>query len=185
MVLPSTDQAEDLCYRLLRLPYEPSALTGNLPHQEAAYWTARRLILLPARCLWNTEFNVVLHEIGHAMDHLALRSGQLLSSLPQVARCLRKVPPLDPHCARLDSIVHRNLEQFATSFEAFFNERKVRPSRYYHSIHDLDQSFINLMQRYLVRPFRTPSSRHEQDHSRKKARRGQAQAEATRAVVDL
>jgi len=173
MVLPPVaPRAEELCYRLLRLPYEPSALTGQLPHEEAAYWTTRRLIVIPHRHLWAAEYNVVLHEIGHALDHLALRAGGLLSNLPKVANCLRRVPPLDPHCARLDALVQRNLEQFATSFEAFFNERRAGSGCYYHSVHDLDQSFINLMQHYLVRPFRAPKQRvHGQDHPREKSRR--------------
>lgn len=154
MVLPdNTARAEQLVYKTLRVKSAPLQHMEVYPHNHPHYRPERKLIILPRWSL-NLKKNLVLHEIGHAFDHLYYSGKKVLSSVHSVAEALRKIPPLDYHCMKQDSLTNTNVEQFATSFEAFFNEQHHDGAdEYCHTIHDLDESFIGLMQKHFIEPF--------------------------------
>ncbi len=157
MVLPRDEEkAEALVYDKLRMSREPLAYSsGLLPHLVPHYRTDLKQITLPAWAVESPPHNVVLHELGHALDFLYSSEGIVLSELPQVAEVLRKVPPLDRHCLEQDTLKENNLEQFATSFEAFFNETEVeKKHEFFHTVDDIDISFVALMCKYFVDPFK-------------------------------
>ena len=157
MVLPKDkDRAEELVYNVLRVERKPIPHLGNvMPHAHPHYRPDIKTIVLPAWALNKPTHNIVLHELGHALDFLYYGEGYLISDVPVMARMLRKVPPLDYHCLEQDSISDNNVEQFAASFEAFFNEKEptTQTHELYHTVHDIDEGFVKLMRKYFVDPF--------------------------------
>jgi len=159
MILPEDEvRAKELCYGLLRLREERFQLVDKYPHEIPHYDAIRKTIIIPELYLEKSQHNVVLHELGHAVDNLYYDSGYLLSNHPAVAEAIRKVPPLDSHCQEMDTHWGSNCEQFASSFEAFFNEKildgaKEKKSEFYHTVNDIDESFISLARESLVKPF--------------------------------
>ncbi len=156
MVLPEDgEKSEALMYGLLRVKREPIPYVGVLPHLCSHYQPSLSTIVLPTKNLRKATHNVVIHELGHALDFLYFRSGRLVSDVASVVNCIRSVPPLDSHCEEQDTAKNNNLEQFASSFEAFFNEYAPpsRKSEFYHTIDELDYRFVELMRKNFIDPF--------------------------------
>jgi hypothetical protein len=150
------DKAQDIVYNRLRISKEPlDSLPDLLPHEHPHYQVGIKTIILPWGALDNPGHNIVIHEIGHALDYLYLGNGRLISSTKTASHFLRKIPPLDDHCLVQDTKYENNVEQFATCFEAFFNEREphLRYSDSYHSICQIDPGFVKLVNKYFIGPF--------------------------------
>ncbi len=154
MVLPEGQRAEELCYGLLAAPKQHLNLSKRFPHEHPHYQPRTKTVVLPSWSLTDAYHNVALHEIGHATDFLFLGDGRAISDIEHVVRALKKVPPLDSHCKEQDNHYKNSREQFATSFEAFFNEKFTSTgSKYYHTIDELDESFIRIVNRNFIDPF--------------------------------
>jgi hypothetical protein len=125
--------------------------TVGTPH----YRPRSRRIIIPHETLYSNKGNVLLHEVGHAVDHLYLAksSKKLFSSYRDVIRALRPEKPLDAYCA---SKYRRNKdlqEQFATAFEAYFCEPGETTKKYHHDITDLSPQMIDIFNRHIHKNF--------------------------------
>lgn len=113
---------------------------GREPCDTAHYIYASRRIIMPADSFYDDDSNVLLHEIGHAVDHLYLEQGWL-TQVPEVVKALRPNKPLNPYCYIQDREAGVPLEQFATSFEALFTYERRRNN---HEVSELSEEFVEL-----------------------------------------
>ena len=152
-VLPKElERARQLLYGHLRHPRRIEAFPKQESCRIAHYNHVTKRIILPERYIYPIRHNVPIHEIGHALDHLYY-GNRWLSAHPKIEPLL-KDNPLDKHCARCDKETGLYLEQFATSFEAYFNEPQNNKGPYFHTIDDINPKLLRIIHDKLVEPFR-------------------------------
>ena len=127
-VLPEEKQAAlSLLGRILETPVlEDTVMSGD---SRAIYSTAHfrypeKLIIIPHSSFYQQYGeNVLIHELGHAVDFLYLNGpNDVLSSQPTMWKALRVKKQLNKYCADKLKQSGLMLEQFACSFCAFFQE---------------------------------------------------------------
>jgi hypothetical protein len=152
-VLPKGKEAEKLAYGHLNLPR--TILTGVelMPHEHPHYDVRAKSIIIPMHALQTWEHNVLIHEIGHAVDYLYSDHGQI-SMMRPFKSLLNSFDSLDSHCEKQDSLCGGKGEQFATCFEAFFSEPIHGAGEFLHNIDDLSPEIIRAFQKHMVDPFK-------------------------------
>jgi hypothetical protein len=127
-VLPEDKQAAlDLLARVVDTPVtEDTIMSGD---SRAIYDTAHfrypeKLIIIPHSSFYQQYGeNVLIHELGHAVDFLySDGENSILSSQPYIWKALRVKKLLNKYCADKFKQSGLMLEQFACSFCAFFQE---------------------------------------------------------------
>lgn len=124
---------------------------GRQVSETAQYRPEQKIILLPHKALYRAGGeNILLHELGHAIDFLYY-DNTLLSNHSKIWCALRPDKPLNDYCKRRYKERNDLVEQFATSFSAFFSEPDdvdIKPN-----IEDLDPTLIRIFQKNLIKPF--------------------------------
>lgn len=125
----------------------------RLLSETAFYSPYKRLIVLHQQFLYDTWREcTTLHEIGHAVDFLYYDQKQNLSEVDVIKRALRPDRPLNPYCKKKQKANNDLNEQFACSFAAYFKEPE--PHSVANHVNELSKDFIELMQHYIISPFK-------------------------------
>jgi hypothetical protein len=138
---------------------------GRFPHDkrvieevQAMYTYFDRRIVIHRSRLYAEGECPLLHELGHAVDHLYYNTSfdpwdnapKRLISFPSVYDALRVNKPLNNYCKEKQKLLGAPIEQFAHSFAAYFCEPEVNN---YNHIDQLSPAFVDFMRNYIVAPF--------------------------------
>lgn len=150
-VLPQEkEKAEWILHTHLRIEERELRSDGRPAISTAHYRRDSRLLILPSRVLdITTGENIVIHEIGHALDNLFLGNGKDLSNIEKVTEFLRADEPLTDYCRTKYEESGRLVEQFAVAFAAYFCEPEVSAMRC--CINHLDERLIVFFRTILKR----------------------------------
>lgn len=123
---------------------------GRLVHLTSHFMPDRKLLIMSNKAFWlNRGENVFLHELGHALDFLYSEK-TMVSYLPKVWKALRPKKPLNKYCSDKQKKNKDLVEQFATSFAAYFNEH---PEDQVPTIRDLSSELIDIFNFLFIKPF--------------------------------
>lgn len=126
----------------------------------AHYRPKEKVIIMPYKAFVRSNNNPFLHEIGHAVDFLYVKSGKKFSSFDGVRASLHPDKPFDSYCSKKDKKSGALLEQFATGFAAYFKEPEVGLGEL--SVDDLSSDFIRIMGSKILKPFKGKSRERKQ-----------------------
>lgn len=118
---------------------------NRFPHEAPHYHIFSKQITLSKAHLYTKSYNVVLHELGHAVDFL-FNSYDQLSRTPFVRDKLLCTPHLNEYTKTMDSGRNDLSEHFATCFSAYFTEPIGEKKWGHHSINELHPKTIRYFQ---------------------------------------
>jgi hypothetical protein len=107
------------------------------PHQAPHYHMYSKQIVVTKANLYAKCYNILLHELGHAVDFLMSYTAEPLSDSPAVAKVLRRTRHLNKYTKEMDTERNQLAEHFATCFSAYLSEPVNEFKRGYHSIDEL------------------------------------------------
>lgn len=114
------------------------------------YQPTKRAIIIANKTFWSARAgDVFIHELGHAIDYLY--SKRVLSSYPKIYNALRPEKPLTSYCRRKFKKDGNLLEQFATSFSAYFREPEDSGADAH--IYQLSDELLKIFNRLFIKPF--------------------------------
>jgi hypothetical protein len=151
-VLPANrEDAKVFVSKHLRIADKKLAGDGRKTADTSHYRPDRKTILLTSDALfYPSGENILLHELGHAIDFLYYGGGKTLSEYPSVKAALRLDKPLNDYCRDKYKKSNKPFEQFATAFTAYF----VEPSdNTIPTVDDLSFLMVRIIRERLIKPF--------------------------------
>lgn len=143
--------AQQLIHEHIGVKQRKFPFGSRLIAETSHYDIQRKIIFLTHQSLFERKENVVLHEIGHAIDYLFCSRGCPISRYKGVVKALCPTKPLTKYCAKSYKKTGILTEQFATAFTAYFYEPEKH--RYEKNITDLSPKLIKFFRTRLIEPF--------------------------------
>ncbi len=143
-ILPPGEAAQEILKKRAFINKFELTYDKRLAYQTAHYRISERKIIIPHRDFAHQSWlDTILHELGHAVDHLLPDKHESLSQVEEVIESLHPEKPFSEYCERKDKKNGYPAEQFATGFAGYF--RQPEPGYKGITIKDLSPKFIQIM----------------------------------------